>query len=64
MKIQNLQTYTNQNISLNDFSAKNIPFKNMKIQKSPFQNLGPLFSKTLRPKIFRSKLHPPKWGIL
>ena len=30
---------------MNDFSAKNIPFKNMKIQKFPFQNYEPLFFK-------------------
>jgi len=47
---------------LNDFSAKNIPFKNMKIQKSPFQNLRPLFFKHFSAKNIPFKIASPKMG--
>ena len=47
---------------MNDFSAENIPFKNMKIQKSPFQNHEPLFFKDFSAKNIPFKIASPKMG--
>jgi len=47
---------------LNDFSAKNIPFKNMTIPKLPISNLGPLFFKHFPAKNIPFKIASPKMG--
>jgi len=47
---------------LNYFSAKNIPFKNMKIQKSWFQNLGHLFFRDFSAKNIPFEFASPKMG--
>lgn len=44
------------------FSAENIPLKNMKIQKSPFQNHEPLFFKDFPAKNISFENASPKMG--